>query len=99
MFIEENYTKTDNLISVMNKSYVTQAINLIIVPMVVSVGINGKIDGVNGLTGAVHDFQLTAFLFMALFNFVNVPHRLTMLILHVKCLRRMAIRYFCRVTG
>ena len=83
----------------MNKSFVTQTINLIVVPMIVSVGINDRIDGVGGLTGQIHDFQLTAFIFMTLFNLINVPHRIVMLIQHVKCLRRMAIRYYCRVTG
>ena len=99
IFIEENHTKTANIISVMNKSFVTQTINLIVVPMIVSVGINDRIDGVGGLTGQIHDFQLTAFIFMTLFNLINVPHRIVMLIQHVKCLRRMAIRYYCRVTG
>lgn len=83
----------------MNKSYVTQTINLIVVPMVVSVGVNDHIDGAAGLAGQIQDFQLTAFIFMFLFNFINVPHRIVMLIQHVKCFRRMAIRYLCRVTG
>ena len=83
----------------MNKTFVTQTINLIVVPLVVNVGINGKLDGVGGLMGTIHDYQLTTFLFMALFNFINVPHRIVMLIQHVKCLRRLAIRYLCRVTG
>ena len=36
---------------------------------------------------------------MILFNLVNVPHRVVRLIKCVKCFRRIAIRYFCRVTG
>ena len=81
VFIEENYTKTDNLISVMNKSYLTQVINLIVVPMVIYLGFNNNhIDGADGLTGQIHDFQLTSVLFMTLFNLVNVPHRIVRLI-------------------
>jgi hypothetical protein len=97
--IEKNNTKTANVISVMNKSYFTQAINLIVVPMIINVSVKDNIDGADGLMGQIHDFQLTSFIFMMLFNLINVPHRIVMFIQCVKCLRRMAIRYFCRVTG
>ena len=36
---------------------------------------------------------------MTLFNLVNVPHRIVMFIQCIKCFRRMAIRYFCRIAG
>jgi hypothetical protein len=96
---EKNNSKTANVISVMNKSYFTQAVNLIIVPMIINVAVKNNIDGADGLMGQIHDFQLTSFIFMVIFNLVNVPHRVVMLIQSIKCLRRMAIRYFCRVTG
>ena len=49
-----------------------------------------------GLAGAVHDYQITAFLFMILFNLVNIPHRFNQLILCLPCFRRFAIRYNLR---
>ena len=64
----------------MNKSYFAQAVNIIIVPMVVQVGINGKLDGASGLMGQIHDYQLLSLLFMILFNFINVPHRIVQII-------------------
>lgn len=83
----------------MNKSYVAQGINIILVPMIVTVGINNKLDGADGLMGQIHDYQLLSLLFMILFNFINVPHRIVQLIECIKCLRRAAIQYYCRVTG
>ena len=64
----------------MNKSYVAQGINIIIVPMVVTVSIYGKLDGAAGLMGQIHDYQLLSLLFMVLFNLINVPHRIVRLI-------------------
>lgn len=83
----------------MNKSYFAQAVNIIIVPMVVQVGINDKLDGASGLMGQIHDYQLLSLLFMIYFNFINVPHRIVQLIECIKCFRRMAIKYYCRVSG
>ena len=64
----------------MNKSYFGQAVNIIIVPMVVTVGINGKLDGADGLMGQIHDYQLLSLLFMIYFNLINVPHRIVQII-------------------
>ena len=97
--IEENYTKTINIVSVMNKSYISHLVNIILVPLIIFGFQDENIDGPNGLAGQVHDFQLTAFFFMTLFNLINVPHRIVRFIECVPCLRRMAIKYFCRITG
>ena len=81
----------------MNKSYLAQSANIIILPIIMNVVIGGNLHGVTGLAGAVHDYQLTAFLFMILFNLVNVPHRLTQLIVCLPCTRRLLIMYLLRV--
>ena len=83
----------------MNKSYFSQIINIIFIPIILNVVVSDNLDGATGLSGQVHDFQLTAFLFMMLFNLVNVPHRMISFIRCVKPLRRWAIKYFCRVSG
>ena len=83
----------------MNKSYFSQIVNLIFIPIILNVVVNDNIYGATGLSGQVHDFQLTAFLFMMLFNLINVPHRIVSFIRCVKPLRRLTIKYLCRVTG
>ena len=49
----------------MHKSYVSQLINIILIPIIINVVLDDNIDGPTGLAGQVHDFQLTSFLFMA----------------------------------
>jgi len=83
----------------MHKSYVSQLINIILIPIIINVVLDDNIDGPTGLAGQVHDFQLTSFLFMALFNLINIPHRIVQIIKCIPCLRRLAIKYLCRVTG
>ena len=97
--IERNKTKTLQIQSVMKKSYVSQLIMIILVPLVINGFQNNKIDGPNGLAGQVHDFQITAFLFMALFNLVNFPYIFTRIIRCVTCLRNFFIRSYCQVIG
>lgn len=99
VFIEENYTKTINITSVMNKSYFSQMINLILIPIILNVVVNDQIHGATGLAGQTHDFQITAFLFMTLFNLIYVPFRFFQFVRLVKPLRRFFIRKLCRVTG
>ena len=96
VFIEENYTKTINIMSVMNKSYISQSINIIIIPIILN---SDNLDGPSGLAGQVHDFQITSFLFMTLFNLVNVPHRIVQFLKCFPCIRRPIIKYLCRITG
>ena len=97
--IEENYTKTANVISIMNKGYFSHITFFIIPPLAVSGFSEGNYDGPRGVAGQVHDFQLVVFCFTILFNLINIPHRLVMLIECISCLRRRAIKYLCRITG
>lgn len=97
--IEKNKTKTESIVSVMNKSYIAQSFNIIVLPMVMNLSFADNLEGVDGLSGAVHDYQLTAFIFMILFNLINVPHRLTQLLVLIPCVRRLLISYLCRVTN
>lgn len=99
VFIEENYTKTINIMSVMNKSYLSQLINIIIIPIILNIGVSDNLHGATGLAGQAHDFQITVFLFMTLFNLVNVPDLFIKFLRFVKPIRRFVIRYLCRVTG
>ena len=83
----------------MNKSYIAQSFNIIILPMIMNLVFKDNVDGPDGLMGAIHDYQLTAFLFMILFNLINVPHRLTQLLVLMPCTRRLITQYLCRVTN
>ena len=96
---EKNKTQTENIISIMNKVYFFQCFSLIVLPIIINVAMNDNLDGPDGLVGHFHDYQLVACFFMTLFHIINIPHRIVLLIKHVKCLRRLAIKYFCRVTG
>lgn len=99
VFIEKNHTKTDNITSVMNKSYISQVMNIILIPILLNLVLANNLDGPSGLAGAIHDYQITAFFFMMIFNFVNFPHLILIVIRNIKCLRRAVIRFYCRVTG
>ena len=99
VFIEENHTKTDNITSVMNKSYISQVMNIILIPIILNLVLADRLDGPSGLAGAIHDYQITAFFFMMVFNFINFPHLFLILFRNVKCIRRLVIRLYCRVTG
>lgn len=95
--IEKNKTKTESMASVMHKSYLAQSANVIILPIIVNLVFGDKLFEPSGLAGAVHDYQLTVFIFMIFFNVINVPHRITQLIVCIPCLRRIFIKYYCRV--
>ena len=95
---EDDKTKTESIISVMNKSYVAQSFNIIILPIIMSLVFADDLNGAGGLAGSVHDYQLTVFLFMILFNLINIPHRITQLLVLFPCTRRLIIKYLCRVT-
>jgi hypothetical protein len=94
--IEQSKTKTEAILSIMNKSYLAQSCNVIVLPMLMNLAFASDLDGPAGLAGAVHDYQITAFLFMLVFNLLNVPHRLAQLVLCLPCLRRLAIWYHLR---
>lgn len=96
--IEENKTKSEQIASVMNKSYLGQSCNVIVLPMIMNLVFADNLYGPNGLSGAVHDYQITVFFFMLLFNLINIPHRITQLLVLIPCTRRMLIKYFCRIT-
>lgn len=83
----------------MNKSYLSQLINIIVIPIILNIAITDNLHGATGLAGQVHDFQITAFLFMTLFNLVNVPDLYIKFLRFVRPLRRFTIRYMCRATG
>lgn len=83
--------------SVMHKSYLAQSVNVIALPIIVNLAFNDKLFEPSGLGGAVHDYQLTVFIFMFFFNVVNIPHRITQLIVCIPCFRRLFIKYHCRV--
>ena len=99
MQIEQNKTKTEYVVSVMNKSYLAQSFNIIVQPIILFCVLQDKLDAVDGLSGSVHDYQITAFIFMFFFNLVNVPYRILRLLLAVSTIRRLIIRYLCRATG
>lgn len=99
IFIEQNHTKTDNITSAMNKSYISQVMNIILIPIILNLVLKFSIDGPSGLAGAIHDYQITAFFFMMIFNFINFPHLILKIIRGIKCFRRAAITFYCRVTG
>ena len=85
MELEENKTKTEYVVSVMNKSYLAQSFNIIVQPIIMFCVLQDKLDAVDGLSGAVHDYQITAFIFMFFFNCANVPYRVLRLIVLIPC--------------
>ena len=80
----------------MNKKYFFFLITSIMFPLLIH---RQHIDSPSGLIGEVHDFQLTALLFRIFFDVVQIPYRVLQFIMWVRCSRRLAIKYFCRVTG
>ena len=99
MDLEQNKTKTEYVVSVMNKSYLAQSFNIIVNPIILFCLMQDKLDAVDGLSGAVHDYQITAFLFMFFFNLVNIPYRILRFIVWIPFTRRLIIKYLCRATG
>ena len=97
--IEKNHTKTDNLVSIMNKNYLASTMNIIIVPLIVTGGFDQNFISPSGLTGTIHDYQITAFGFMMLFNLINLPYRFSQLTRCLTCLRRRAIKNSCKIFG
>ena len=97
--IEKNHTKTDNLISIMNKNYVASTMNIIVVPLVVTGFVDGNFISPSGLTGTIHDYQITAFLFFLLWNLINLPYRWKQIVRCISCLRRRAISATCKIFG
>lgn len=51
IFIEENYSKTINIMSVMDKSYASQLINIILIPLILNTSDGDTINGPTGLAG------------------------------------------------
>lgn len=80
----------------MNKSYVIQSFNVIFLPIIFNIYYKYDLYGPAGLAGSAHDYQITAFCFMILFNLINIPHRINQLILCIPFLRRLVIRYYYR---
>ena len=83
----------------MNKNYAASSVNIIAVPLVVTGFVDNNYISPSGLTGTIHDYQLTSFLFFFLFNLINVPYRIDQIVRCFKCLRRRAIRKACKIFG
>ena len=83
----------------MNKNYVASSINIIVVPLIITGGLDNNFISPSGLTGTIHDYQITAFGFMILFNLINLPYRWSQLVRCIKCLRRSAIKKYCKIIG
>ena len=78
----------------MNKSYFIQSFHVIILPLLFNLYYKYDLYGSDGLAGSAHDYQISSFIFMIIFNLVNIPHRINQIIICIPFLRRLAIRYY-----
>ncbi len=83
----------------MNKGYFSTTFNIIGLPLAVGAGINGQIDGSQGLMGTIHDNQVISILFMLFYNFVNIPYRFNKFVQCTKGLRRFVIKNLSDTKG
>lgn len=96
---EENNTKTDNIISIMSKSTVTQSINVILLPIIANLIIKDNLYGTQGLIGLALDYQFTVLLMMLNLNMLNLPYQLTRISLCIPCIRNYIIRSKSKPVG
>jgi hypothetical protein len=92
--LEQSRTKTQAIISVMDKSYLAQNCIFIVLPVLIAVAYGDDLDGPAGLAGSAHDDQIAALVFMLVFNLVNVPHRIVQVLTFIPWLRKVAIRFY-----
>ena len=97
--LEENNTKTDNIISIMSKSAVAQSINVILLPIITNLILEDKLEGPDGLIGWSLDYQFTVLIMMLNLNLINFPYLLKRIFIATPCIRNCLIRYYSKPVG
>lgn len=96
---EYNNTKTDSIMSLMKKSVLAQAANIILGPTIAKFINNRSLYGENGLTSISLNYQFVMFLLM-LFYYIWNPISITKwLIIKIRCIRNKMINYLALVVG
>lgn len=92
---EHNNTKTEAMISLMKKSILAQAINIIVTPMI-SKFVNGRaLYGDMGVSGMALTYQFVMMIMMLFYYIFNPLQLGSMLMLKLKCVRNWIIRKNC----
>ena len=97
--LEQNNTKTDNIISVMTKSSFAAAINVILLPILTNIVLKDNLYGPEGLIGIVLDFQFMVFFMMINFNVINFPYQIKRISRCIPFIRNHLIRSKARIIG
>ena len=97
--IEHHNTKSDAIVSVMQKASFAQAINVLLLPIILNLVMKDNFSGPDGLSGMVLDFQFTVFFMMMVWNLINPPYQLKRLILSIPYLRNRKIYSLSKIVG
>lgn len=83
----------------MKKSIIAQTINIIVNP-IISTFVNGKsLYGSAGLAGMGLTYQMIMVCMMLIYNPFNPFYLGKKLLLKIKCIRNIIIKYLCRIVG
>ena len=91
---EYNNTKTEAIISLMKKSMIAQAMNIIITPVISKFVNNKDIYGNLGLSGMALTYQIVMVIMMIFYYILNPIHITKYFILKIPCLRNRLIRRY-----
>lgn len=96
---ESNNTKTEAIISSMTKSIIAQTINIIINPIIATFVNEKDLFGSSGLAGMAVTYQIVMLGMMMVYYIFNPFYLGKKLILKIRCLRNIIIKYLIRVVG
>lgn len=97
--LEQNNTKTDNVISIMSKGAFAQAINVLVVPLIFNYIMRKNLYGPEGLINSSLDYHFTFFFMQIFLNLINVPYQITRITLYIPFIRNWYIRKYSQVVG
>lgn len=97
--IEQNNTKTDNIISIMSKGAFAQAINVLVLPLIFNYVIRVNIFGSEGLISSTIDYHFTFLIMQTFLTLINVPYQITRIALMIPFIRNRIIKKYSNVVG
>lgn len=97
--LEQNNTKTDNIISIMSKGAFAQAINVLVLPLIFNYVIRVNIYGPEGLISSTIDYHFTFLIMQTFLTFINVPYLFTRITTEIPFIRNYIIRAYSNVVG
>ena len=96
---EYNNTKTDAIMSLMKKSVLAQAANIILGPTIAKFVNNKDLYGEGGLASIALYYQFVMFGLMWIYYIWNPIYLTKLLIIKVPCFRKKMINYLSHVVG